>query len=365
MSFKHSFDFEVTIKHAPCSRFVGALMVALLLHPAVSSFLPHAQGLVGAAIVVTENQSYGNVNCLKLSTPSCTYYYDVDGGGLAGLVDKDGKDWIQFDKNINGSSGAFRGIPNAVHEQDISCFHPLNSDTRPSVTTISEQRTDRVRLSSQSGNWKADWEFFDEYCTFTMSAMTSGKRYWVLYEGTPNGVWEKERSWYLKSDGDKATCKVNVRVDFPDPEWVAFGHDDATRVLLLYNHQGGGQVDEYSAMSGMVVFGFGRNGSSIKGFDEVPRTFSFGFVESTQFSAIQSVARARIEGGGVGTAMRSYAPLTVVKGGARTRLSGLTDAPLTVYRNEISMERYFLPNGRLVLPLGAAQRTAPQIEIVR
>lgn len=226
------------------------------------------------AIFVTKNVSHANVTCHKIETSNGTYYYDKDGAGLASLVDSDGKDWIGFDKDTYGSGGYWRGFPNAVHNQDISCFHPLNSSTEKSTSTILSETSDHVQIKAVCGNWEGMWDFYDSYCKFTMTKMTSGKKYWILYEGTPYGEEKGSNVWFYKSNNDTKHSCSSTEIkgsDLPDPEWVAFGHNSADHVLLVTNFDGGSQDDRYYWLKKMSVFGFARGSSTgSKQFTSVP-----------------------------------------------------------------------------------------------
>ncbi|MGK0241288.1 MAG: hypothetical protein ACI92G_004780 [Candidatus Pelagisphaera sp.] len=240
--------------------------------------------------------SAGDVSCYVLSTATTTYYLEKEGGGLSSMLDVDGMDWLGFhNEEGSGWKGEYRGFPNSIHKQDGSYFHALNAGTEVSTSVVEIESDDHVRIVFTSGNgkWKGSWDFYPDRCDFTMSEVSPGYQYWVLYEGVPNGEMNESDFWYSSAD-DKAHLIAEKQVgDLPGPEWIAFGDANAPRMIYLLHHEDDNHPDEYFERPFMTVFGFGR---SDKGkFMDTPQTFSIGFIESSNYEeielAIQSVLR--------------------------------------------------------------------------
>ena len=245
-------------------------------------------------VVLTDNvvdESAGNVLCYKIETAAAVYYLEKEGVGLAGMIDKDGNDWLSFHNEPgSGSNGEYRGFPNAVHQQDGSFFHPKNSGTDPSTTEIVTDGPQHVRIRGISGNgtWECLWDFYPGHCTFTMTKMPEDYKYWVLYEGTPGGVYD-DSDWWMTSDiSTKQPLTVNYEADIPDPEWIVFGDESLERVIFLLHHEDDDHMDKFYQMNReMTVFGFGREGLT-KFLDSVPQSVSIGFIESTDHKVIRT-----------------------------------------------------------------------------
>lgn len=223
-----------------------------------------------------------------ITTSAGTYFLEKEGGGLASMVDKEGVDWLGFHKVPgSGHKGEYRGFPNAIHRQDGSYFHAKNTATDPSTSIVEFDSDDHVRIVFTSGNgkWEGRWDFYPDRCDFTMSKVSEGYKYWVLYEGVPGGEMNDTDFWYASADEKKHLITESFNGDFPGPEWIAFGDTKSPRMLYLLNHEDDDALDEYVSRPYMTVFGFGRSGKDK--FLTSPKTFSLGFVESTEYSAVE------------------------------------------------------------------------------
>ena len=243
-------------------------------------------------IKLTEDASLASAPGLamfRIETPSATYYLEKFGGGLASMIDRDGKDWISFRPEPGSRAGGeFRGFPNAVHQQAGNYFHPRNQSTEQTTPKVEHASADRVTISAVSGNklWACRYDFFATHCTFTMTRMPAANKYWILYEGTPGGSYE-DSDWWMTS-GVKAPqpMTTNHEGDIPSPEWIAFGDQKASRVLFLLHHEDDDHPDRFYQMNReMTVFGFGRLRGE-KHLASVPRQFSIGFLETTKHAEI-------------------------------------------------------------------------------
>lgn len=251
----------------------------------------HIQSKQITLIRDAEDESAGNLPCFRIETPNAIYYLEKTGAGLSSLIDKDGNDWLSFHPEPgSGAGGEYRGFPNAVHQQDGSFFHPKNEDTEPSTVTLMKETGDQVSFvaTTHTETWQAQWDFYPTHCTFTMTRMPEGYRYWVLYEGTPGGDYEDDDWWMTSAITEKQPLTQPHEGDIPAPECIAFGDKDLQRSLVLLHHRDDDAIDRFYQMQHkMTVFGFGRKGIE-KFLDSVPRQFSIGFVESNTHSGISN-----------------------------------------------------------------------------
>jgi hypothetical protein len=243
-------------------------------------------------VVLVENavdDSAGGVLCFKIETPVATYFLEKSGAGLSSLIDRDGNDWLGFHPQAGtGAAGEYRGFPNAVHQQAGNYFHPRNQGTDPSTVRVQHADRDRVTIeaTSNSGQWACRYDFYSTHCTFTMTRMPTGYKYWVLYEGTPGGQYDDDDWWLTSAREAKAPLTTTHDGDIPAPEWIAFGDLKAPRSLVLWHHEDDDHPDRfYQMQKKMTVFGFGRQGGN-KYLDSVPQSVSIGLVEHTDHAAI-------------------------------------------------------------------------------
>lgn len=242
-------------------------------------------------ITLTEgvDESAGNLNAYIIHTPTATYYLEKQGGGLSSMLDIDGVDWIGFHKaKGSGWKGEYRGFPNAIHKQDGNYFHALNANTDLSTSSVTINTPEHIRIEFISGNgkWQGQWDFYSDRCDFTMTKVSEGYAYWILFEGVPNGSMDISDFWYSSADKNTHLMNESHRGDLPYPEWVAFGDANSTRMLYLVNHNDDNHSDEFVSRPYMTVFGFGRTGKNK--FINRPQRFSLGFIESTHYLTVES-----------------------------------------------------------------------------
>lgn len=227
-----------------------------------------------------------------ITTPYATYFLDKVGGGLSSMIDKDGVDWLGF-HNAKGSAhkGEYRGFPNAIHKQDGSYFHAMNAGTAPSSSTIDKESASHIQISFTSENkqWQGVWDFYADRCDFTMSKISKGYKYWVQYEGVPGGEMDSTDFWFASADKEKHLINEPFLGDLPQPEWMAFGDGDASRVLYMLHHEDDDFPDNYVSRPDMTVLGFGRQDKNK--FLDTKQTFSIGFVESTDYIKIEQAIK--------------------------------------------------------------------------
>jgi len=235
------------------------------------------------------DESAGNVSSYIITTNNATYYLEKEGGGLSSMIDKDGVDWIGFtNKKGSGWKGEYRGFPNAIHKQDGNYFHALNAGTDVSTSIVHIESADHVRITFTSGNgkWKGQWDFYPTHADFTMSQVSKGYKYWVQYEGVPNGSMDDTDFWFASADHKKHLINEKFIGDLPAPEWMAFGDKDVSRMLYVLHHEDDNHPDNYVSRPYMTVFGFGR--SNKNKFITKPQTFSIGFAESSDYQSVKN-----------------------------------------------------------------------------
>ncbi len=240
--------------------------------------------------------SAGNVLTYIVATPRATYYLEKYGGGLSSIIDADGVDWLGFhNAKGSGAKGEYRGFPNAIHKQDGSYFHALNAGTELSSSVIEIESENHLRIVFTSGNgkWQGRWDFYPDRCDFTMTKVSPGYKYWVLYEGIPGGAMDATDFWYSSADNTSHLIDEKHAGDLPAPEWIAFGDVNRSRMIYLLHHDDDDYPDGYINRPDMTVFGFGRSGKSK--FLVTPQTFSIGFIESTNYQEVESAIKQLLD----------------------------------------------------------------------
>lgn len=231
-----------------------------------------------------------------ITTPSAIYYLEKEGGGLSSMIDKDGIDWLGFhNKEGSAHKGEYRGFPNAIHKQDGSYFHAMNAKTDPSTSTVDIDTEDHVRITftSQNNQWEGQWDFYPDRCDFTMNKISPGYKYWVQYEGVPNGEMDITDFWYASADQKAHPIVEPFLGDLPAPEWMAFGDSKSSRMLYMLHHEDDEFPDNYVSRPDMTVLGFGRENKDK--FLTTVQTFSIGFVESKEYSKVEQTIRQVVE----------------------------------------------------------------------
>ena len=235
------------------------------------------------------DESAGGDPAYIITTPMATYYLEKTGGGLSSMLDSEGVDWIGFKKEPgSGWKGEYRGFPNSIHRQDGSYFHAMNAKTEPSSSAVDIETEEHVRIvfTSENAQWQGQWDFYEDRCDFTMTKVSEGYKYWVLYEGVPNGEMNETDYWFSSFDNQIREIHEPFSGDLPAPEWIAFGDSRSPRMLYVLQHEDDEHLDEYYMRPYMTVFGFGRNDGNK--YFSTPKTFSIGFVESTNYLAVEN-----------------------------------------------------------------------------
>lgn len=233
--------------------------------------------------------SAGGGNAYIVEIENATFYLEKSGGGLSSMLDKDGVDWLGFHSEPGSAhKGEYRGFPNAIHKQDGSYFHAMNAKTDPSSSVVEIDTKYHVRIVFTSGNetWKGQWDFYPDRLDFTMREISPGYKYWVQYEGVPGGEMDRSDYRYSSADSDRHLIDESFIGDLPFPEWMAFGDENASRMIYLLHHEDDDHPDDYVSRPDMTVLGFGRRNKGK--FLTTPQTYSIGFVETTEYDKVQS-----------------------------------------------------------------------------
>ena len=236
--------------------------------------------------------SAGDLPCYIISIATATFYLEKEGGGLSSMLDVDGVDWIGFHKEKGtGWKGEYRGFPNSIHRQDGSYFHARNAGTEVSSSVVEIESDHHVRIVFKSGNgkWEGRWDFYPDRCDFTMTEVSPGYKYWVLYEGVPGGEMEGSDFWYSSADDESHLIDEKHVGDLPEPEWIAFGDVNTSRMIYLLHHDDDDLPDDFFDRPYMTVFGFGR--SEKEKYLDTPQTFSIGFIESSNYREVEDSIR--------------------------------------------------------------------------
>lgn len=210
-----------------------------------------------------------------VTTARADYYYHLEGGGFASIIDHDGHDWISYHAEAgSGERGEYRGIPNmdvSVPGLSDGTFHPGDHAV---TTTLLGHGPLKVTFRSVYDNplyrWSVLWEIYPSFIRMTVEeagADNSGS-YWLLYEGTPGGSLDTGDVVVL-SDGTSSSAADNAeqwQTVLADPQWLYYFDTAGSRYLFLSDDVGDDYPDAHRSMgatdggpySGMVVFGFGR-----------------------------------------------------------------------------------------------------------
>lgn len=235
---------------------------------------------------------YRGEDALRVRSRTATYFYHVQGSGLASLVDADGRDWIGYQPR-GGFQGHYRGVPNIAPPD----FHPgrPQGKVNSAVTATGPLRV-QIESATVDRRWRVQWEFLPDHAKMTV--LSKGEEhYWILYEGTPGGSFDVEWDYWRDSQGRLMPMPEPGEIwngKLPDPQWVFFADRRVPRGLFLALHAHDDRWDEFwhRGSGGMTVFGFGRGPKpQWRYLDEVPSELTIGIVEA----ADPDTVRRRVE----------------------------------------------------------------------
>lgn len=210
-----------------------------------------------------------------VSTERADYYYHLEGGGFASIIDNEGHDWLSYHSEVGSfERGEYRGIPNMdVSREGISTgsFHPGDHAV---TTTLVGHGPLKVTFRSVYDNplyrWSILWEIYPTFMRMTVEQAGTDNtgNYWLLYEGTPGGSLDTG-DVVVTSDGSSSSAADNAEqwmTVMTDPQWLYYLDTAGSRYLFLSDDNGDDAPDAHRSMgatdggpnAGMVIFGFGR-----------------------------------------------------------------------------------------------------------
>lgn len=248
--------------------------------------------VVCCADVEIEEDEYEGRAQFVIRTENITWYYDRAGGGFSRLIDREGRDWIDFHKEPlseypASAAAGYRGIPNAVFVgPDKGAGHP--GFEKCQSTRLS---SNSLRTTSHSGKWQWTWRFENDEATLTMDRADAEGKWWFLYEGPIAGSFAPQRKlWGTNLGGPNRDVPDSGSQLFEKWRWIYFGDQDVSRVLFAIQHSeddlsdtlwylGSSDRGAAEAPDGMVVFGFGRGPRATPLLSGSGHRFTVGLVE--------------------------------------------------------------------------------------
>ena len=267
----------------------------------------------GPAVDITEAPFEGRPH-LMVRTEKATWLYDRAGGGFSRLIDREGRDWINFGADPlsqfpASAEAGYRGLPNLVFVgPDKGAGHPGFDRCTSEVVG-----TDTIRTVSRSGRWAWSWTFTESTATFAMETADPEHPWWFLYEGPIAATFAPERKlWGTDRGGPRSEVPSIDSQLFERWRWVYFGDRDVPRVLFVAQHEpddlpdtlwylGSSDGGSATAPDGMVVFGFGRGPETKPAFRGAGVRVTVGLLEtgpggSSDHGAIASRIESAVEG---------------------------------------------------------------------
>jgi len=237
---------------------------------------------------LTNAVEYQGQESFKIETQNATYYYHKQGAGFAGIIDKDGNDWLGY-RPGGGPAGEYRGIPNMGYPEGYC--HPGKTVSNSKIISSGPIKVSIFSVSND-GKMECNWDIFPSYARLTVLKMRTP--YWFLYEGTPGGKLDEDSDYCIRPDtpnGNRTPAKFKWDGDISEPghsgEWLCFGDDN--RAIFLIHHEDDEAIDSYWPMQGqMTVFGFGRKGLN-KFMEMAPAHFTIGLCECSSFEEFSKV----------------------------------------------------------------------------
>ncbi|MCX9009629.1 MAG: PGF-pre-PGF domain-containing protein [Candidatus Methanoperedens sp.] len=293
---------------------------------------------VAPLVTLVDNITDAGQLSYKIGAAGSTYYFQKQAGGFSSLDDASGNDWISYN-DAAGSAGVYRGIPNAVNPEGY--FHPGFTCCTSSIVSQGSLKI-RIRSVSSDGKWESTWDIYPGYATMTISK--AGHGYWMLYEGTPGGVFEPDTDFMVRSDGNKTLLSQNWYGDIANNEWVYFSDPNIGRSLFVAHHEDDTLQDEYWPHDHMTVFGFGRTEQPLAGLiSSVPQHFTIGLMDGTGFSQNSKIVYS------------AYKELMVTKGAVEQYNRGIGNGNISVisesqltFSNSLNRQPAWSPEGQWI-----------------
>jgi hypothetical protein len=161
-----------------------------------------------------------------VKTVTADYYWHAKGAAWAGIIDKNGNDWVNW-KPSGGYGGNYRGLPNGT-------FHP-GDDKQVTIESITEGP---VRLRVAIKKKGTDPFVYDYYPTYARVTRLGGSHTNWWYEGTPGGVCDAGDAFVTSNGTEKKFPYTQHHRETLKDHW-AFYKDGPTRMsMFLESHPG-------------------------------------------------------------------------------------------------------------------------------
>lgn len=262
-------------------------------HRLTAAFIFLTFALPAFGIEITED-IFAGVPHFVIKTKQATYYLDKEGGGLSRMIDEYGNDWISFkrepwDTFPESAASSYRGLPNLVFKSDDEgAGHPGHTKCYSFIVNEST-----ILTISKSGKWQWRWKFYEHYVKLSIEKVDHEHKYWFLYEGPIAGEFQPDQQyWGTNLGGPRTDINDFYKGDkiFANWHWIYFGDKRVKQILFVAMQKPDRQIDALGFLGdspygvgsedGMVVFGFGRQGSAEPQMTDPHNVFYFGFIKA-------------------------------------------------------------------------------------
>jgi hypothetical protein len=247
-------------------------------------------------------------NCFVIETPMFRCYFQQYGSAISSLLDRDGKDWINYRAapgvGPRGSFGAYRGMPNFPAPPGM--FHPGLNLATTQVISSHPQRIELRSTSKSEPRWAYQTIIYQD--RIEMTVLDAPVDYWWLFEGTPGG--ESATGGTI----DFRTMRAGES-DIPAAQswsgktpWAGFRvprlGSNFGRTLIVAHTATSQPKSSYYLANGigspigtgeegaMTVFGFGRDSGKAYVDHRTPQTFTFAMIDATDANQVTAVAQS-------------------------------------------------------------------------
>ena len=241
---------------------------------------------------IIDETTFQNRLHYKVKLYNATILIDKHSGGISGMLDKEGNDWINWkrlneEKYPDSAAGNYRGMPNLVFGgKDNGVGHPGFDNT---LSFIREEN--RINVRSLNGKWEFQYIFHPKYIELqVLSTPKNERNYWFLYEGIPGGEFNPDKNYWGTNKGINPAKPdyLNGEEEYGFWNWVFVGHQNNKQTLFIAQKKEDEIKDTFgylgnsdkglNAENGMVVFGFGRD-KNAKPLLNRNNTFYIGFYD--------------------------------------------------------------------------------------
>ncbi len=237
------------------------------------------------AVKITEENYMGTPHFV-IKTKTAVYYLDKGGGGLSGMFDKKGRNWITFKKD-GGKIASSRTLPDFVkgdNDEDLGIGLPgFNKCYSFKVDNHT------ILTISKNGEWQWRWKFFNKYARVTIEKIAPGRKYWFVYKGTIAGkVHPESEYWGNNLGGPRYDISglLKGKEILGNWMWAYFGDREEKGVMYVAMIKPDRFLDSFAyekglspdgSEDGMAVFSFGRHSDEPQ-LTYRNKSFIFGFI---------------------------------------------------------------------------------------